>query len=460
MALLARLGDNLPVRYYLGVDVGYREHVAVVIPLTRFVGGGAAWEHVRCLHFTSTQQGLERLDEYLGSFSADPACFLGVCEPTGGYYGATLFHHLVTQRYPMMWIENATVRTMRERIFPQMVKTDEMDSRVMARIAYLHEAVGEEFSLRPVVLPAADDADLLALCRDHWKLMTLICRARNQFTQLMAVVFPELKTFFTSSVSTLAPVRLLAAYPGPADLSVATLDGIAQVLRDARSHKHAGRAAELQALARSSSGLPLDPGRAWRLEWLTTFLLDNFQHEARLEKRIAQMVRQRDDYAVLASVPCAGPSTLGLILAVTGDVNRFANYRRYVAYSGYFAGLEQSQTIDRTHMSKRGNRDLKRALFQIVAPLVWLDKGSNPYKALYQRKMAEGRPWYEAMPFACAALARHLYHCLKTKDPYDVAQAFQRPVSARACDEAMAVLQGSLDEKLEDMQTRLDQSDP
>ena len=75
-------------------------------------------------------------------------------------------------------------------------------------------------------------------------------------------------------------------------------------------------------------------------------------------------------------------------------------------------------------MSKRGNRDLKRAYFQIAAPLVWYDPGENPYKALFQRKMAEGRPWYKAMPFVCAALARHVYHCLKYEEPYDLTKAF------------------------------------
>jgi len=80
-----------------------------------------------------------------------------------------------------------------------------------------------------------------------------------------------------------------------------------------------------------------------------------------------------------------------MILAVTGDVGCFSNYRKYVAYTGYFARLEKSQTINRTRMSKRGNRDLKRALFRIAAPLVWFDKGDSPYKALYQRKKAEGR---------------------------------------------------------------------
>jgi hypothetical protein len=94
--------------------------------------------------------------------------------------------------------------------------------------------------------------------------------------------------------------------------------------------------------------------------------------------------------------PYSGPNTLGLILAATGDCARFKNYRQYVAHTGYFAGLEKSQTIDRTHMSHRGNR-----------------------------KLAEGHPWYKAMPFACAALARHVYHCLKYQEPYQLEKAFE-----------------------------------
>jgi hypothetical protein len=101
------------------------------------------------------------------------------------------------------------------------------------------------------------------------------------------------------------------------------------------------------------------------------------------------------------------------------------HYCRYVAYTGYFVGLEKSQTIDRTRISIRGNRDPTRAYFQIVAPMVWFDQGDNPYKKLYKRKMAEGRPWYKAMPSVCAALARHIYHGLKFQEPYDVTKSFE-----------------------------------
>ena len=455
MTLLAKLGSELPSRHYLGVDVGYKEHVAVVIGLQTFVRGDDRWKRARCVHFPSTQAGLRKLQRYLERFSTDHSVFFGLCEPTGGHYGATVFQYLLDQEYNMNLVENATVRHAREQIFPGLPKTDEMETRVMARLGYLHEAVGEEFTLRPLELADPDDAHLLALCRDSWKLGTMITRARNQFTQLMAVTFPELKTFFTSSVSTVAPVRLIAAYPTPAILAEAPPEEVYDVLWKAGAYQHARRVEELQALAQDSSGLLPDPGRAWRVEWLTNLLLTNFLHRSALDRRVKRLVEQRDDYELIVKVPYSGPDTLGVILAVTGDVHRFSNYRKYVAYTGYFAGLEKSQTIDRTKMSRRGNRNLKRAFFQIASVLVWFDKGDNPYKSLFERKMAEGRPWYKAMPFVCAALARHIYHCLKFNDPYDVEKAFQGSAPLPASEEEWLDLGTELDERFEVMAASL-----
>jgi hypothetical protein len=89
--------------------------------------------------------------------------------------------------------------------------------------------------------------------------------------------------------------------------------------------------------------------------------------------------------------------------------------------------------------------------------LVWFDKGDNPYKQLYQRKKAEGRPWYKAMPFVCAALARHIYHCLKFNDPYDVEKAFQGSVPVPASEAKWLDLRSDLDERFEVMDAPLHQ---
>lgn len=124
MTLLERLGSQLPRRYYLGVDVGYKEHVAVVISLKTFVRGDDHWKRARCVHFPSTPAGLRKLQRYLDRFSTDPSGFLGLCEPTGGYYGATVFQDLLEQEYNMNLVENATTRHLREKIFPGVPKTE------------------------------------------------------------------------------------------------------------------------------------------------------------------------------------------------------------------------------------------------------------------------------------------------------------------------------------------------
>ena len=229
--------------------------------------------------------------------------FLGICEPTGGYYGATLFHYLLTQGYTMWMVENHIVKHMREKVFGSLPKTDAMDARVMARICYLHEVIGDEFALRPLRLAPPADRELLTLCRESWHLKQATTRHKNHFSQLMAVVFPELKTFFTKSVTSRAPVALMAAFPSPAEIGSAETAAIRDVLWQVEAYHHAKRAAELKALARASSGLLPDPVRAWRIGWLTDLLLAADKAKRAMDKQIRQQVHQRSEYAFIQSLP-------------------------------------------------------------------------------------------------------------------------------------------------------------
>ena len=77
MTLLAKLGKELPERYYLGLDVGYKQHVAVVISLRTFVRGDERWKHARFESFASTRAGLRRLQKYLS--------LIHISEPTRPY---------------------------------------------------------------------------------------------------------------------------------------------------------------------------------------------------------------------------------------------------------------------------------------------------------------------------------------------------------------------------------------
>ena len=304
----------------MGIDIGYREHVAAAISKSTFLKGAVRWKKAKAIHFSSSRGGLDKLHQYLLSFSSDPKVFLILCEPTGGHYGVSLYQDLLKSKYSPMLVDNSTTRHMREKIFGSLPKTDEMDARVMARIAYLHDVVGEEFTLKVLRLPDPDQEELLALCRNNWKLNGMVTRVRNQFAQLMAVVFPELKFFFEGSVSSPIPIRLMASYPSPAEIANAMPEELYNFLWKARSYQHAKRVQELQNLARNSSGSLPDPGRAWRLAWMSQFLLSNFELLSQLDKQIEQVCNNHPNYTLLMDIPYSGPNTLGTICLSPGIV--------------------------------------------------------------------------------------------------------------------------------------------
>ena len=56
-----------------------------------------------------------------------------------------------------------------------------------------------------------------------------------------------------------------------------------------------------------------------------------------------------------------------------------------------------------------------------------------------------------------SALARHSYHCLKFKDPYDPEKAFRGSSSTPASEQELADLRADLDEKFEVVEAHLRQ---
>jgi transposase len=228
-------------RIYVGVDVGYRQHVAAASPLAVFNAQRTpnAWRHVKTVRFASDAAGFAQLQRYLDKHSAVVSEFLVLLEPTGGYYALALLLYLLGKGYQVLQVENRAVKDYREKLFGSETKADEMDARLMARMGFLHELVGEEFSIRPVHLTNPDAAALKVMVGDLNVLQKEITRRRNQLQQITAATFPELKTFFRDSTASPTARALLASFPTPQDLASATTDEVGDVLRAARSYRHA-----------------------------------------------------------------------------------------------------------------------------------------------------------------------------------------------------------------------------
>jgi len=409
-------------RIYVGVDIGYREHVAAAIPLPLFNASRYqdAWKRAKTVHFSSDAAGFRVLRRYLDKYSEEPSDFLILLEPTGGYYAMTLLMYLSHAGYPVLQVENKAVKDYREKIFGSQTKTDDTDARLMARMGFLHEMVGEEFSIQAVFLTRADDAALRVMVRDFSKLQKEITRRLNQLQQVVAVTFPELKTFFPDSTAGRVARRLLKEYPTPQALAEAGAEKVAALLREAHGYQHAKRVDELMQLANESVGLKVFGSNQWRQGWIIdqlTFLEDARQQ---LIGQIRTAIADHPYTPIIESLPVKSPIWTATLIATIGTVERFPTYSQFKAYLGWYPKTTQSGTsVHTTGLADKGVRPTRNALGQMAALMLTPTIPATPFREYYTRLTGRGMRPATARGHVAGKLSVVLYGMLKNNTRYD-----------------------------------------
>ena len=121
--------------------------------------------------------------------------------------------------------------------------------------------------------------------------------------------------------------------------------------------------------------------------------------------------------ALIMSIPGIADKLAVDILVEIGDITRFKGPKQLIAYAGLDPRILQSgKTLNRYgHLTKRGSKQLRRALF-IAASVA---KRCDPsFKAVYDKKRAEGKRYTEANIVVSRKLVRVIYSVLTNDKPY------------------------------------------
>lgn len=411
-----------PERIFVGIDVGYREHVAAAIPFASFnvSRNQDNWKRVKTLHFSSDATGFKKLRAYLEKFSTVPSDFLILLEPTGGYYGMTLLIYLISQGYKVLQVENKATKDYREKIFGSETKTDDTDARLMARMGFLHEMVGEEFSIQPVYLTNPDDAALKVMVRDDLKIQKEITRRRNQLQQVVAVTFPELKSFFVNGTSGKTVQLLLKRWPTPQELAEANPSDVTELLSSARAYSHAKRTDELLALAKSSAGAKMMHHHLWRQGWLMDQLPTLEKAREELVSQLEQILVNHPYRPIIESLPLKSPIWTATLIAVIGNIDRFERCAEFKAYLGWVPKTAKSGTsVNTTGLANKAVRLSRNVLGQMSTTLLAPNVRTTPFFEYYTRLVARGMRPAAAKGHMSGKIATVLYMLLKTMTPYD-----------------------------------------
>ena len=136
-----------------------------------------------------------------------------------------------------------------------------------------------------------------------------------------------------------------------------------------------------------------------------------------VEEKIDRMMKQTD--TKIMSIPSIadilGPTILGEI----GDIERFSNVKKLVAFAGLDPVVSQSGRFENKSgkISKRGSPLLRHALFLAANSAIQNDEN---LKRFYSKKRSEGKHHFSALNAVAAKLLRIVYWVLKNNKEYQI----------------------------------------
>lgn len=435
-------------KYYVGIDIGYKFHVATCIPIEHFIDIKQKWKKAKTIKFNSDSEGIQMVLNALNQVDLDPKEFFILMEPTGGHYGYTIMKVLMNQGYNLNQVENKAVKKFREDNLGIKEKTDSIDAKVMAYMGY-HKAVHPALTVVRTVTTATPTQILFkTLTRDRWLLGTQLTRRRNQVQQIFSVTNPELKSVF-SKPSAPSVLKLVAEYPTAAAISKASEEDLRKALIKAGARNVAAKyAPKLKELTQNSIAVESEH-LILRQNWLIEEALRTQDAIENIDKQMESLLFGNEEEGIephpyteiLFSLPTMSNTWACTLIGVIGDIERFDTYKQFKRYLGFSAENSQSGiSVHKTRLSFDGVRDTRRVLFQMALVLLSPKKKNNVFKEYYDRLVA-GRyekglgpmPKMKAIGHMCGKLSHVIYGCLRSGERYDAEK------HAKACGISMYI---------------------
>jgi transposase len=385
--------------YFIGIDVGKRHHQAVIVD--------DQGEHCGDpLGFSNTRSGIKVLVERLESLD-EP---VKVALESSGQYWLCLYDQLTSRGYSVAVLNPLQINAYRN-IGIRKAKTDPIDAFWIADLLRINRA-------RPNQIPEDIRLQLRELSRLRFSLVDRTGDLKRKVLSVLDRVFPEYESLF-SSVFLKSSRRLLEEAASASEFAEFDLSELTQMLREAsRGHFGERKAQEIIAQAQSSIGISFlaDAAHVELRCLLEQIRLLEDQIEL-IDEHLSILLEDANQY--LTTIPGIGVVLAAAILGEIGDVNRFPELEKLVAYAGIDPTVHESGQFGATevHMSKRGSPYLRRALWLAAS----MARQHDPeLKAYYHKKKQEGKHHNTVIGALCRKLLARIYVILQEERPYVV----------------------------------------
>ena len=386
---------------FVGIDIGKNNHVASMMDEYGKVV-------FKAFSFSNTTNGGNALFSKLSSYSSNPSDFEIGMEATGHYW-LSIYSFLFEKGFLLHVINPIQTDGWRKGTEIRKRKNDIIDSVLIADLIRYGQFVQTR-------LADEDLFSLRTLTRFRTYLVESISDLKRKVVCVLDQIFPEYQSIF-SDIFGKTSKEILLQFSSPIDFETISSESLAELLAQLSRQKiGAAKAEQLKAAASSSFGITFAKNSfTFQLKALIEQISFIENQVKETESEISNIMRKLD--SPITTITGIGNVTGAAIISEIGDISKFDNPRKLVAFAGLDATVTQSGEFEASHnvMSKRGSPYLRKAIFQAALIASFHDPVLSVY---YQKKKAEGKHHLTCVGAVARKMCNIIYAVLKNNQPY------------------------------------------
>ena len=394
------------MKYGVGIDVSKgKSTVAILSQVGEVMEAPFEIEH--------TIDGMKKLEDKLSKFSKEALKI--VMEETGTYHLPVL-GYLLDNNYFVVTENALKIKKYLDRDI-RKAKTDRKDSLKLADYACE--------SWHKLTMAKEQDTiydELKFLSRQYLSKISVQTNLKVDFVNLCDLVFPNFNTLLNENNYILG-LEIFKTYYHPnlvlnknQSEFIAEIDELAKKL----GHKRAGKilATKIYELAKVTlSSRPSNEYSQLAVTSSVDILILTIKTSSSIIAKMDKLARELPEYEVVALMEGVGTKLTSRIIAEVGDIRKFKNAGSLIATAGIDAPPYQSGQYEAQirHISKRGNRNLRKTGFEIMKAIKTSCKSGVELYDYIIKKENEGKPKKVAKIAGLNKFLRQYYGAIKKK---------------------------------------------
>ena len=384
---------------YIGIDIAKNSHFASAVNSDGEV-------LIKPFSFENSRDGFNLFLNKFKGFSVDD-CLVGL-ESTG-HYGDNLICFLFPKGFKIGMINAIQTNSLRNSNI-RKTKNDKIDTFLISKCLILGD-----YTL--IQKKDINTIKLRTLCRFRFDVIQSQTRLKTQLTTCLDLIFPELHNFFKGNLHLKTSYALLEKYSSPQEISKTRIDTLTKLLASASRGKYSyDEAVILKNIAKLSIGVD-NPAISIQIKCLINQLNLLKEQISSIDKNIKEIMN--DLNSPILTIPGIRYTLGAIILSEIGDIKRFSNPTKLLAYAGLDPSVRQSGNFNAktTRISKRGSKHLRYAIHRASFVIVY---NNDVFYEYYTTKRSKGKSHNNALGHVCNKLVRVIFKLLTENIPFNL----------------------------------------